>query len=613
MQRYIAEEIATAHVAGMLSRREAFSRLAVLGVGTATATALITNHGEKRIPFDDGFITADDAAAARIAVGAAAEMSLVQSHNSAPNLLMDGSYELDSTWWAGEMLPGRELSTEAAYLGFQSLKITGPTTHYPNVTSAGRSGADIDFSIIQSEAGRIYRLSFMVRRPATNTQSGYVRGLLYLKGQAVEDILGGVVTNQQDISAETWIPYTFTFVVPVRGDNLPYIGVYPAIATASVDAADILYVDAVRFEDITDAPVELLAPPPTGNREVDTANVQALIDAAQLNRGTVVLRAGTYAVDLVTAKTYKQPRIVGQGKQYTLIDGTIKFQGVSSKFSGGWMSGFTFVGSHPGKAAIELNGVCDVHWDEVRVYGTYDIGLLFHNELAGDYTEVCNGAMSFYATVDTAVKYQRGAGDSSFHGSGLMGSSEIQHIGTGPAIYIGPGARPYNAPMSVRVWSGSSKAHPVVQHDGDPQSNFYGDIQFEQTDVVPLAAGNIVYFAGTLAGYMGRGLGIDYGTFLLVSSLEAVSEGTLSIGPLAVNKIVAGGADGANDLVLEPTGGGGVRFGSDAGPGWYSGTGSPEGVVVASPGSFYSNVSGGAGTTFYVKESGTDNIGWVSK
>jgi len=613
MQRYIAEEIATAHVAGTLSRRDAFSRLALLGVGTATATALITNHGEKRIPFDDGFITADDAAAARIAVGAAAETSLVQSHNSAPNLLMDGSYELGPTWWSGETVPGREISTEVAYLGSQSLKITGPATHYPNVTSAGRSGGDAASSVIQSDAGRIYRLSFMVRRPATNTQSGYVRGLLYLKGQAAEDISGGVVINQQDLPAETWASYTFTFVVPDRGDNFPYIGVYPAITTVSVAASDVLYVDAVRFEDITNSPVELVAPPPTGDREVDTANVQALIDAAQLNRGTVVLRAGTYAVDLVTAKTYKQPRIVGQGKQYTLIDGTIKFQGVSSKFSGGWMSGFTFVGSHAGKAAIELNGVCDVHWDEVRVYGTYDVGLLFHNELAGDYTEVCNGAMSFYATVDTAVKYQRGEGDSSFHGSGLMGSSEIQHIGTGPAIYIGPGSRPYNAPMSVRVWSGSSKAHPVVQHDGDPQSNFFGDIQFEQTDVVPLAAGNILYFAGTLAGYMGPRLRIDYGTFLLVSSLEAVSEGTLSIGSLAVNKIVTGGANGANDLFLVPTGGGGVRLGSDAGPGWYSGTGSPEGVVSASPGSFYSNVSGGAGTTFYVKESGTDNIGWVSK
>lgn len=46
---------------------------------------------------------------------------------------------------------------------------------------------------------------------------------------------------------------------------------------------------------------------------------------------------------------------------------------------------------------------------------------------------------------------------------------------------------------------------------------------------------------------------------------------------------------------------------------WMVGSGSPEGVVAAAPGSLYSNISGGAGTTFYAKESGTGNTGWVAK
>lgn len=45
----------------------------------------------------------------------------------------------------------------------------------------------------------------------------------------------------------------------------------------------------------------------------------------------------------------------------------------------------------------------------------------------------------------------------------------------------------------------------------------------------------------------------------------------------------------------------------------YSGAGSPEGVLTAPPGSLYSNTSGGAGTTLYVKETGTGNTGWVAK
>lgn len=45
LQRYIAEEIATDHVDGLLSRREALRRLALIGVGTAAATALIAACG----------------------------------------------------------------------------------------------------------------------------------------------------------------------------------------------------------------------------------------------------------------------------------------------------------------------------------------------------------------------------------------------------------------------------------------------------------------------------------------------------------------------------------------------------------------------------------------
>lgn len=45
-----------------------------------------------------------------------------------------------------------------------------------------------------------------------------------------------------------------------------------------------------------------------------------------------------------------------------------------------------------------------------------------------------------------------------------------------------------------------------------------------------------------------------------------------------------------------------------------SGAGSPQGVVTASVGSLYLNTSGGANTTLYIKESGTNsNTGWVAK
>jgi carboxymethylenebutenolidase len=48
LQRYIAEEIATDHIDGLLSRREALRRLALLGLGTAAASALIAACAEDR-------------------------------------------------------------------------------------------------------------------------------------------------------------------------------------------------------------------------------------------------------------------------------------------------------------------------------------------------------------------------------------------------------------------------------------------------------------------------------------------------------------------------------------------------------------------------------------
>jgi hypothetical protein len=45
----------------------------------------------------------------------------------------------------------------------------------------------------------------------------------------------------------------------------------------------------------------------------------------------------------------------------------------------------------------------------------------------------------------------------------------------------------------------------------------------------------------------------------------------------------------------------------------YQGTGTPEAVVTAPVGAIYQRLDGGAATSFYVKESGTGNTGWVAK
>ena len=69
----------------------------------------------------------------------------------------------------------------------------------------------------------------------------------------------------------------------------------------------------------------------------------------------------------------------------------------------------------------------------------------------------------------------------------------------------------------------------------------------------------------------------------------------------------------AGDIRLQSAMGGGVRFGSDlekAGFLTSFGRGSPEGVVIAPPGSDYRNLNGGVGMTLWVKQTGSDSSGW---
>lgn len=65
--------------------------------------------------------------------------------------------------------------------------------------------------------------------------------------------------------------------------------------------------------------------------------------------------------------------------------------------------------------------------------------------------------------------------------------------------------------------------------------------------------------------------------------------------------------------IYDSAGGQAARFNYGPSVDLLAGSGSPEGVVTANIGSIYSRTNGGAGTSLYVKESGTGNTGWVAK
>ncbi|BBZ28675.1 carboxymethylenebutenolidase [Mycolicibacterium madagascariense] len=72
LQRYIAEEIATDHVEGLMSRREAMRRLALIGVGATAASALIAACSDSSKPANG----TPTASAPATSTGAATEKAL---------------------------------------------------------------------------------------------------------------------------------------------------------------------------------------------------------------------------------------------------------------------------------------------------------------------------------------------------------------------------------------------------------------------------------------------------------------------------------------------------------------------------------------------------------
>jgi carboxymethylenebutenolidase len=104
LQRYIAEEIATDHVDGLLSRREALRRLALLGVGTAAATALIAACGQNK----------EQAGETASSSEPAASPSPSSAANAAPPPGMDAALPTEAITWAG---PAGELQGAWAAAG----------------------------------------------------------------------------------------------------------------------------------------------------------------------------------------------------------------------------------------------------------------------------------------------------------------------------------------------------------------------------------------------------------------------------------------------------------------------------------------------------------------
>ncbi|MDU4281042.1 phage tail-collar fiber domain-containing protein [Klebsiella pneumoniae] len=158
-------------------------------------------------------------------------------------------------------------------------------------------------------------------------------------------------------------------------------------------------------------------------------------------------------------------------------------------------------------AAIKLIG-CDGVKPYGCVFANNRYGVVFNNGLkSGVYTELCVPEFCrFRGGCLTAIAYERGGGDSSFHGCGLGEGCYVTVTAGRSPVLIGAGCQPYNAPLNANIWMSGLSA-PVIQNKG-LTAHFYGNLKLEASFKTVLASGTAVYFYGPISAWSA----IDKGT-----------------------------------------------------------------------------------------------------
>lgn len=177
-------------------------------------------------------------------------------------------------------------------------------------------------------------------------------------------------------------------------------------------------------------------------------------------------------------------------------------------------------------------------------------------------------------------------------------TTALQSLFLGADFRAGSGGTVYgqnNVPVATGAYAGlvaSARFKPVVNASGDTIARLISGFFIEAPTIT---AGTVTRHEGGRIAEMPAGGSAD-ANFVLGDA--AVPVGRWSIfNPSTKDNLFYGG----------------IRWGSSTGPIDEFGSGTPEGAVTAPVGSTFRRTDGGAGTSFYVKESGAGNTGWVGK
>lgn len=158
-------------------------------------------------------------------------------------------------------------------------------------------------------------------------------------------------------------------------------------------------------------------------------------------------------------------------------------------------------------AAIKLIG-CDGVRPNRCIFTSNRYGVVFNNGSAsGTYAELNAPVFCRWrGSCLTAIAYEKGGGDSSFHGCGLGNDCHVTVTAGRSPVLIGAGCQPYNAPLNANFWMSGVSA-PLIRNKG-LTAHFHGNMKLEGSFKTVLAAGTAVYFYGPISAWSG----IDKGT-----------------------------------------------------------------------------------------------------
>jgi hypothetical protein len=235
------------------------------------------------------------------------------------------------------------------------------------------------------------------------------------------------------------------------------------------------------------------------------------------------------------------------------------------------------------------------------------------------------------------VKFYRGV-----EGARISGNTFIRHYGVGadgvtttPGHVVNVAANagffPNNIIISNNIIRQHSPAASIYCENGndiqinDNQVLYYVNETNQRSAIVlnPAVApmngailkGNVVH-GGLGGGTLESGIKVGAASYacdkVIISGntidgctgAEIKLNGTMTTAPIVTDNLVSADVASVGNF---------IQIGGQGSRRTFQGTGTPQGVVRAGIGSQFQRTDGGAGTTLYVKESGTGNTGWIAK